>query len=319
MKIFLSVLFLLFISSGIVKSQNFVVKEKGLFEPQNKKVILFQDSFKNGLILFKTKLQVNTDGTPISYHPYDLTGSEKAINTIGNAIAVYKKGSDKNLCLNKTTYPEALKVFEKFRDSDFETVPEGYSITWKNVLIAEKINGKEKPCIIKSGEYKGYFSSATSLSNGMSANKGECDCDNQVNPLKVPSLVLAGGKDNIVKKFGANLGDLLIAYNPANKKVVYAIINDLGPKTNLGEGSVLLNMKLLDRNEFPKTRKDTYKLATGNDIIVAIIPGSKNYNTKKPFTSENINERVTKWLTNAGFETENELLEFIEKNKNELK
>jgi hypothetical protein len=136
--------------------------------------------------------------------------------------------------------------------------------------------------------------------------------------LKVPALVLAGGSDNIVKKYGAKLGDLLIAYNPDNKKVVYAIINDLGPKHNLGEGSVLLNMKLLDKSEYPKTRKDTYKLATPNDIIIAIIPGSKSFNTVKPFTSENIMERLTKWLDKAGFETENEFIEFIEKNKDEL-
>jgi len=300
-------------------SFSFSLTEKGLFEPQNKAVVLFSDSADNGMILFKTKLQVNTDGTPISYHPYDLTGSEKAINTIGNAIAVYKTGSQTNLCLGRDTYSEALDVFKKFRDSDFETIPEGYKIVWKNVLIPEKINGIEKPCIIKTGEYKGYFSSATSLTNGLSGDKGECECNNQVNPLKVPALVLAGGSDNIVRKFGANIGDLLVAYNPENKNVVYAVINDLGPKHNLGEGSVLLNMKLLNITEFPKTRKDTYKLATPGDIVIAILPGSKGYDLQKPFTAENIHERVTKWLSKAGFATENEFIGFIEKNKEELK
>jgi len=186
------------------------------------------------------------------------------------------------------------------------------------VLIPEKINGIEKPCIIKTGEYKGYFSSATSLTNGLTTDKGECECNNQVNPLKVPALVLAGGNDNIVRKYGAKIGDLLVAYNPENNKVVYAIINDSGPKHNLGEGSVLLNMKLLDRSEFPKTRKDTYKLATANDIIIAVIPGSKSFDTKKPYTLENISERVTSWLNKAGFETESEFIEFLNKSKVEL-
>jgi hypothetical protein len=305
-------------TTGISYSESFSIKQKGVFEPQNKTVIFLADSMNNGLILFKTKLQVNTDGTPISYHPYDLTGNEKAINTIGNAIAVYKNGSNKNLCLSNDTYAEAIDVFKKFRDSNFDTIPSGYTIVWKNVLIPEKINGVEKPCIIKTGEYKGYFASATSLTNGLTGDKGECQCNNQVNPLKVPALVLAGGSENIVKKFGANIGDLLIAYNPENKNVIYAVINDLGPKTNLGEGSVLLNMKLLNKTEFPKTRKDTYKLATGDDIIIAIIPGSKGYNPEKPFTADNIRDRVNKWLGQAGFKTENDLITFLELNKGEL-
>ena len=318
MKSLFNTLILIIIPTGLLFSQSFALKEKGIFVPQNKAVILLADSTDKNIILFKTKLQVNTDGTPISYHPYDLTGTEKAINTIGNAIAVYKDGSETNLCLSNKTYSEALDVFKRYRDSNFDTIPAGYTIVWKNVLIPEKINGVEKPCIIKSGEYQGYFSSATSLTNGLTTDKGECECNNQVNPLKVPALVLAGGNDNIVRKYGAKIGDLLVAYNPENNKVVYAIINDSGPKHNLGEGSVLLNMKLLDRSEFPKTRKDTYKLATGNDIIIAIIPGSKSFDTKKPYTLENISERVTSWLNKAGFETESEFIEFLNNSKVEL-
>src|SRR5688572_28917428 len=101
----LSTLFILNVS--VLKAQNFSILDSGIFTPQNKKVVLFRN--ENGdkkLILFQTKLQVNTDGTPISYHPYDLRGGEKAINTLGNAIAVFKKGSNKNLCLDKKTYSE---------------------------------------------------------------------------------------------------------------------------------------------------------------------------------------------------------------------
>lgn len=312
-------LILLILSTGISIAQNFKVSDKGIFKPQNKKVLLFVDSTNNKkIILFKTKLQVNTDGTPISYNPDDLSGNEKAINTIGNAIAVYRKGSNKNLCLSKETYGEAISVFEKYRDSNYEIIPESYTISWKNVLIPETLNGKEKPCIIKTGEYKGYFASATSLKNDLKTDKGECECNNQVNPLKIPSLVLVGGKDNILKKYGANLGDLVIAYNPINKIIVHAIINDVGPKNNLGEGSVLLNMKLIDKTEFPKNRKDTYKLAIDNDIIITIIPNSKNYNVKKPYTIENINERLEKWLKESGFETQKEFIDFMEQNISNL-
>ena len=246
-------LILLLASVGISLSQNFTVADSGTFKQKDgslRKVFLVQDSTKR-MILFQTNLQVNTDGTPMSYHPFDLRGDSVALNRIDNAIVVYR--SDKKTARSS----QAISVFEKWRDSDYEVIPDGYSIVWKNVLFPETINGKEKPCIFKTGKYKGYYSSATSLQNGLTSHKGECDCNNQTNPLEIPGLVLAGGNSNIVRKFGAKIGDLVIAYNPDKKKIVYAIINDSGPPDNLGEGSVSLNMKLLDKTEYPQKRKDT--------------------------------------------------------------
>lgn len=306
--------FVLLASSGY--SQGFKIKESSIFEPQKKRVVLFEDSINNNLIMFKTKLQVNTDGTPVSYHPDDLRGQEKAINTIGNAVAVYKNGHSKNLFLDKTTFSEALEVFKRFKESDYEIIPEGYTLRWKNVLIPKNINGIEKPCILQNGVYKGYYASATSLKQGLK-DKGECDCENQVNPLEIPSLVLVGGNDNVMKKYGAGLGDLLIAFNPTNNKLVYAIINDSGPKTNLGEGSVLLNMMLMGKTEFPKTISDTYKLATSNNIIIAVIPNSKHFNPQQPFTAENIKVRILEWFKKVGF-TESKFLEFLSNNNAQL-
>jgi len=297
-----------------VRGQQFVVAASGVFKPQHKKVLLVKDaSLNKSLIIFKTNLHVNTDGTPMSYHPYDLQGTTKALNTIGNAIAVRKNGFTKNLCLSKETYKEALSVFEKYRDSKLQKIPAGYSITWENVLLAEEVNGKKVPCVIKKGEYTGYFSSATSLKNGLTSNKGECECNNQVNSLKVPALVLVGGNDNIVRQYGAKLGDLIIAYNSQTKQLVYGIINDYGPKYNLGEGSVLLNMKLLGKNDFPKNIKDTYKLAIPSAVTVAIIPNSKGYEETRPYTAENTAARVEKWLKSAGFDTPQAYIAFVGK------
>lgn len=290
--------------------QTFSIKEKGVFIPQNKMVLLLEDSSSRRLVMFKSDLNVNTDGTPLSYHPYDLLGEKKAINTIGNAVAIYKNDSKVNLFLNKKTFKEAIGVFEKFRDSNYDSIPSGYKIIWKNVLIPRKDKGIEKPCIITTGEYEGYFSSATSLKQGLKDNKGECDCDDQVNSLKVPSLVLAGGKDNILKKFGASLGDLVIAYNPLNDSLVFAIINDIGPKNNLGEGSVLLNMLLSGNSKMPKNRKEANTLGNKN-IIITIIPKSSTYSLDRPYTLENIEVRCMDWLKSSGFDSENELLEFL--------
>jgi hypothetical protein len=294
--------------------QTYQVVDSGIFAPQKILVRLFKNDAKNmKIVMFKTNLQVNTDGTPISYHPYDLSGSSKAINTIGNAVVVRKNGSNTNLFLDKNSYGEALKIFKQYRDSNYEVIPKGYTITWSNVLVPRYVNGFSKPCIIEDGEFKGYFGSATSLKNDLTTNRGECGCDNQVNPLKIPALVLVGGSKNILKDYNVQLGDLVLAYNPKNNVLVYAIINDFGPKHNLGEGSVLLNMLLLKKKEIPKNRKDSYKLIC-KDIIISIIPGSRNFQLLKPYTAENISERLSQWLADSDFNTENSFKAFLMKN-----
>ncbi len=307
-----TVLFCLtFIVPIVSHAQRFKVMDEGVFAPQQKKVLLLQDTLTDKkIIFFRTKIQVNTDGTPISYHPYDLHGETKAINTIGNAIAVRKEGSSKNLCLDRKTYKEAIQVFASYRDSGFEIIPEGYEITWKNVLAAERVGNTDKPCIIKTGPYAGYFGSLTSLGNGLTTNKGECDCNNQVNPLEVPGLVLPGG-NNVVRNYGAKVGDLVVAYNPANDSLVYAIINDQGPAHNLGEGSVLLNMTLLGLTEFPKNRKATYQLIPKNDIVIAIIPQSTNYERVRPYTAANVSKRVADWLEGAGIRNKEDFKQLV--------
>ncbi len=307
-------------------TQSFSIKESGTFIPQKKKVILYQDKANKNLILFKTNLQVNTDGIPISYHPFDLRGNSIALNTILNAVSIYRL-SDKIRISNpkkpnsfsknekKEMRSEAYRVFEKFRDSKYDTVPVGYKINWQNVLIADS-NGK--PCVLTTGKYKGYFASATALKNGLNTNLGECECNNQVDPFEVPMLVLAGGK-NIVKTYGAKVGDLVLAYNMTNHNLVYSIIGDTGPPENLGEGSVILNMKLIGTTSYPKTRADTYNIATGKDIMICVLPNSSSFDTAKPYTQENIKIRILKWFSDQGYPDEQKIKDFFEQNKTEFK
>ena len=239
-------------------AQDYTVLETKLFNPQNKKVLLIGDATRQKkIILFQTTLRVNTDGSPLSYHPHDLRGKNKALNNICNAIAVRKGASGDNLCLKKGHFSEAISVFERFRDSDYQTVPYDYKITWKNVLAATKKEGRDIPCVFQSGVYQGYFGSLTALKNGLTTNKGECQVNDQVNPMTIPALVLAGG-ENAVRNFGARVGDLLVAYNPNTQLYSSAIIGDTGPANNLGEGSIILNMKLLGTDAPPTNRQETF-------------------------------------------------------------
>ena len=291
-------------------AQTFTVAQSKVFAPQNKKVLLLKDGASDRkIILFQTNLRVNTDGSPLSYHPQDPRGRTKALNNICNGIAVRRAGSNANLCF--TAFGEAIRVFEKWRDANFQTVPNGFRINWKNVIPAVQENGNDVPCVFKSGEFKGYFGSLTALKNGLTANRGECEIDDQVNPMTVPALVLAGGQ-NPVRAFGAQVGDLLIAFNPRTQLFTTAIIGDTGPADNLGEGSVALNMKLLGATTPPTNKEETFRLSIENTkVLIAIVPGSRLFNVAKPYTTENIEQRVSEWRTEAGFTTPEKLIELM--------
>ena len=300
----------LLLCASASSAQEFTVVQSKVFTPQNKKVLLLKDGASDRkIILFQTNLRVNTDGSPLSYHPQDPRGRTKALNNICNGISVRRVNSNANLCF--TAFGEAIRVFEKFRDSNFQTVPPGFRITWKNVLATVQENGKDVPCVFKSGEFKGYFGSLTALRNELTTGRGECDVNDQVNPMTVPALVLAGGQ-NPMRDFGAKVGDLLIAFNPRTQLFTAAIIGDTGPADNLGEGSVAMNMKLLGATTPPTNKQETFQLSIENTkVLIAVIPGSRLFNVAKPYTAENIDQRIREWRAEAGFTTPEKLIEMM--------
>src|SRR4030095_619240 len=227
---------------------------------------------------------------------------------ICNAVAVRKAGSRKNMCL--TEFGAAIRVFERFRDANYQSVPAGFQITWKNVLAAVKDQGRDVPCVFTSGPFKGYFGSLTALTNGLTRDRGECGINDQVNPLAVPALVLVGGQTNVVKGFGARVGDLLGAFYPATGRFSSAIIGDTGPEDNLGEGSVFLNMQLLGTTVPPTNRAETVRLSLEiAQLLWAILPGTRSCEVVKPFTTDNIDTRVRRWQQAAGFATPERFIE----------
>lgn len=175
------------------------------------------------------------------------------------------------------------------------------------------------PCIFKTGDYKGYFGSLTALTNGLpEGQRGECDASDQINPMQIPALVLVGGT-NPVKDFGAKIGDLVVAFNPKTNLNAFAVIGDTGPKDNLGEGSVALNMKLRGTTTQPRNVRETFALnIEGQGVLVAIIPASDSYQSQKPFTAENIAERIKNWQTEAGFPTPEKFVEMMKKFRSNL-
>lgn len=269
---------------------------------QSKKVHVFQtDDTK--VLLFKTSLEVNTDGTPLSYSSEDIGGKTKALNNICNAVTIKRTGSKENLCYKE--HSKALDVFREFKLNDYKPL-RGYDIKWENVLNINRETGK--PCVISIGKYKGYYSSDTSLKNGLKSGSSECDYENQISSVEVAGLVLPGG-DNLFKKNGVSIGDLAFAYNPDTNTLIYAIIYDAGPRNKLGEGSVYLNSKLKN-TKIPENYHDVKKLTTSSNTIVGFIAKSKNYHDQKPYNNQNISSRLDNWLSEIGYSKE-KLIEFI--------
>lgn len=316
---------------NITIAQSYLAEDYKIFNAKEgettipKKVILFKDATKvQKIIFFRTRLQVNTDGTPKSYHPEDIGGNNIAINTIGNGVAIYKNGyvdirkKKINLFIDgPANYKLGKEVFKQFQESNYEKVT-GYEILWENVLYPVDVNGILKPCVLSEGEYKGYYGSMTKLKNGLKEHAEDCGCSNQINSLEVNGFVIPLGK-NALKKFGSEVGDLVLAYNPKNNKLVYAVIYDEGPQDKLGEGSVSLNMNLENKTKFPENSNQTNSFATKNKIYLIILPNSKNYKIEKtPYSNTNIEQRAKSLLAEIGYKSDKAIIEFILSNSSKL-
>lgn len=299
------------------------------------------------IILFKTNLAVNTDGSPHSYNSINLTGGDGAVNVICNAIVVTKRFTRGNLCkqdINKQR--EATQAFRALMENNWiKPKNSPYNITYKNVLsLTDSKDNKIKiPCIFeKIPEYKGYFGSETALKNALEKGEsGECGYKNQVDSLKVSGFVLPSlESNNPLNYFGADKGDLLFVYDPLQNTSSFAIVNDRGDKLNSGEGSVKLLMNLNNKTSVPTSYTESKNLAitrntpdvsksksilnrisakihtkyTNEDkTIVIIFANSRNFALEKPYTEESIKERGIKLIKEAGFGSEKELIEYMKK------
>jgi hypothetical protein len=102
-----------------------------------------------------------------------------------------------------------------------------------------------RPVIQRSGRFKGFYVSTTSLHNaaGSPTNPGT-----YVDARKIPYIVLP---PEFMKQFGVALGDLAVVTNQRNGKSSFAIFADVGPHGKIGEGSVAL-ARALGLNDDPR-------------------------------------------------------------------
>ena len=246
--------------------------------------------------VYRAPLAVNTDGAPTSYHPEDFLGETRAINRIDNGIAIRRADG------SRLSVAEKRRVFDLWRSTPDWTVPQGFRITWQNVIAATP---QGKPCVFgaAAGEHAGYFGSLTALQNGLSGPAaGECGAANQLDQRFIPAIVLRGDASSPLRRFGARTGDLVLAVNPATAVVVPAVIGDTGDGNRIGEGSVALNMALLGRTEQPRTFRDALGLDTGTrEMVVAVLPGTIAFRRERPYSAANLRSRVEAWAQERGY------------------
>jgi hypothetical protein len=115
-----------------------------------------------------------------------------------------------------------------------------------------------KPVIQRSGHFKGFYVSTTSLHNaaGSPTNPGT-----YVDAREIPYIVLP---PEFMKQFGVALGDLALVTNQRNGKTSFAIFADVGPHGKIGEGSVAL-ARALGLNDDPRHG------GTGNSSIAYLV------------------------------------------------
>jgi len=118
------------------------------------------------------------------------------------------------------------------------------------------------PVIQRSGRYKGFYVSTTSLHNAGGSPTAPAT---YVDARKIPYIVLP---PEFMRQFGVALGDLAVVTNQKNGRSSFAIFADVGPHGKIGEGSVAL-ARALGLNDDPRYG------GTGNSSITYLVfPGS---------------------------------------------
>lgn len=141
----------------------------------------------------------------------------------------------------------------------------GYSDNWWALAVDKNGN----PFIQGSTDpYPGYYISTTALFDSGFVKQNP---RRYVDSTKIPYIVLPGNGD-FRKATGVKLGDFAVVYNTNNEKLAFAIYADIGPKNQIGEGSIALS-QALGNDPLVQSR---VRRGIAKDIVYIVFPGSGN-------------------------------------------
>lgn len=164
----------------------------------------------------------------------------------------------------------------------------GYAGNWWALVLDQ--NGD--PITQKSGDpFPGFFISTTALEDKA---KNVADPDRYVDSTKIPYIVLPGNP--LLKNTNVKLGDFAAVFNGKNGKLSFAIYADIGPRSELGEGSIALS-RALDNEPIVngKVRRGITK-----DIIYVVFPGSRKTPWSSKESVDSINKKASEFFEEWG-------------------
>lgn len=146
----------------------------------------------------------------------------------------------------------------------------GYPGNWWALAVDR--NGD--PFIQSSSDpFPGYYVSTTAL---FDVSFNTQDPRRYVDSLKIPYIVLPGNGD-FRRATGVQLGDFAVAFNSSNQQLSFAIYADVGPKNQIGEGSIALS-QALGNDPFLRGR---VRRGIARGINYLVFPGSGNSKPRK--------------------------------------
>lgn len=214
---------------------------------------LYKHVNKPAYFFVTSHVRIDADGAPNAYHPRD-TGLDRLAN------------------------------------AGYSSKPGKAKAWWKNVLVPDP-SSPAKPYVQKSGKYKGFFVSKTTLQD-----EGEplTSPSRYADSRSIPYVVFPGGFSKMAG-VGA-VGDLGWAFNLENGKKSPFVVAEIGPKkARLGEMSIALAKALGGKNPCPRTGKGAPK----GRIAYLVFPGSSKTHPW-PMTKTEIQKKAEKLLKDLG-------------------
>jgi hypothetical protein len=223
-------------------------------DKENSKTIIYTADAGVASLLFRSNMDVNTDGAARSYHPDDPAGKKGvALNNMGNALTGVVRRKDGQvtdlMCEPKkgACFAQIIAGFEAARDANYN--PQAEVIVRTGSIIPWAVQPGQDwavPCRIQSGPFKGYFVSQTALSVDPSRDK--CDQARYLDALAFNAIVLPGNIAWASQGTITDQGDLVVAHDRSTNVTAFAIVGDSGPALGIGEGSVRLAATLGQQN-----------------------------------------------------------------------
>lgn len=187
------------------------------------------DDLGGDAIGFVADMHVDVDGAPNAYNVDDA-----GIDYLANAgLPILDNG--KQLSTGASDWQKTWKTY--FARAKTEGFRGSTRFNWFGLVTTDDgvpvVQGQDDP-------FPGYFVSRTSL-----RHKGAVPNDPRpaayLDSREIPYIVLPNA---LLKELNVSLGDFAVVFDPATKAMSFAIVGDIGPSRQLGEGSIkaLLNL-----------------------------------------------------------------------------